>query len=93
VELGLDGKVALVTAASKGLGRGAALALSREGARVVICARGEARLLATAEERRQRKLVPSLSGATVSVIRAGRERTGRRIPTRTPPFGITATHG
>ena len=39
MELGLDGKVALVTAASKGLGRGAALALAREGARVVICAR------------------------------------------------------
>ncbi|HZD75038.1 MAG TPA: SDR family NAD(P)-dependent oxidoreductase, partial [Actinomycetota bacterium] len=41
MELGVDGKVALVTASSKGLGRAAALALSREGAKVVLCARGE----------------------------------------------------
>ncbi len=39
VDLGIEGKVALVTAASRGLGRGAALALSREGAKVAICAR------------------------------------------------------
>ena len=41
MDLGLDGKIALVTASSKGLGRASALALSREGAKVVICARGE----------------------------------------------------
>jgi 3-oxoacyl-[acyl-carrier protein] reductase len=41
VELGLDGKVALVTASSKGLGRASALALSQEGAKVVLCAREE----------------------------------------------------
>jgi len=50
MDLGLDGKVALVTASSKGLGRGAALALAREGARVVICARDPERLNATAAE-------------------------------------------
>ena len=50
MDLGIDGKVALVTAASKGLGRAAALALSREGARLVICARGAERLSATAAE-------------------------------------------
>lgn len=50
MDLGLNGKVALVTAASKGLGRGAALALAREGARVVICARDPERLKATAAE-------------------------------------------
>jgi 3-oxoacyl-[acyl-carrier protein] reductase len=50
MDLGLDGKVALVTAASKGLGRGAALALAHEGARVVICARDPERLKATAAE-------------------------------------------
>ena len=50
MDLGIDGKVALVTAASKGLGRAAALALSREGARLVICARGADRLAATAAE-------------------------------------------
>lgn len=48
VDLGLEGKVALVTGASKGLGRGAALALAREGARVAICARDPERLAAAA---------------------------------------------
>jgi 3-oxoacyl-[acyl-carrier protein] reductase len=40
VDLGIAGKVALVTAASKGLGRASAHALSEDGAKVVICARG-----------------------------------------------------
>jgi 3-oxoacyl-[acyl-carrier protein] reductase len=39
VDLGLDGRVALVTASSKGLGRASAQALSGEGAKVVLCAR------------------------------------------------------
>jgi 3-oxoacyl-[acyl-carrier protein] reductase len=50
MDLGIHGKVALVTAASRGLGRGAALALSREGARLTICARDPQRLAATAAE-------------------------------------------
>jgi 3-oxoacyl-[acyl-carrier protein] reductase len=44
VDLGLAGKVALVAASSKGLGKASALALAREGARVTICARTEADL-------------------------------------------------
>jgi 3-oxoacyl-[acyl-carrier protein] reductase len=39
MELGLNGKTALVAAASKGLGRAVATTLAREGARVVMCAR------------------------------------------------------
>lgn len=39
MDLGLTGKVALVTAASRGLGRACALALAREGMRVAIAAR------------------------------------------------------
>jgi 3-oxoacyl-[acyl-carrier protein] reductase len=50
MDLGLEGKVALVTAASKGLGRGAALALSVEGVKLTICARDPERLAATAAE-------------------------------------------
>ena len=44
MDLGLNGKVALVAASSKGLGKASALALAREGARVTICARTEADL-------------------------------------------------
>lgn len=47
MDLGIAGKVALVTASSKGLGRASAVALAAEGARVVITARGEEALGAT----------------------------------------------
>jgi 3-oxoacyl-[acyl-carrier protein] reductase len=53
MDLGLNGKVALVAASSKGLGKASALALAREGARVTICARTEAELEAAAEEIRR----------------------------------------
>ena len=44
MDLGLKGKVALVAGASQGMGRAAALGFAREGARVAVCARGEAAL-------------------------------------------------
>ena len=49
MDLGIEGKVALVTAASKGLGRGVAAALAGEGCRVAINAREPERLARTAE--------------------------------------------
>jgi NAD(P)-dependent dehydrogenase (short-subunit alcohol dehydrogenase family) len=39
VDLGLDGRVALLTASPRGLGRASAQALSQEGAKVVLWAR------------------------------------------------------
>jgi 3-oxoacyl-[acyl-carrier protein] reductase len=64
VDLGLNGKVALVAASSKGLGKASALALAREGARVTICARAEADLEEAAEEIRRE------AGAEVLAVEA-----------------------
>jgi 3-oxoacyl-[acyl-carrier protein] reductase len=53
VDFGLRGKVALVSASSKGLGRAIAEELASEGANLVVCARGEDALRATAESIRK----------------------------------------
>ena len=50
MNLGIEGKVALVMGASRGIGRGAACALAREGARVAIASRSQERIEATARE-------------------------------------------
>ncbi|WP_336341143.1 SDR family NAD(P)-dependent oxidoreductase, partial [Stenotrophomonas muris] len=52
MDLGINGRWALVCGASKGLGLGCARALVREGVNVVIVARGEAALEIAAEELR-----------------------------------------
>jgi 3-oxoacyl-[acyl-carrier protein] reductase len=52
MDLGIAGKWALVCAASKGLGKGCAQALVRDGVNVVITARGADALQATAAELR-----------------------------------------
>src|SRR5258708_6750110 len=41
MELGISGRVAMVAAASKGIGKAIAEGLAQEGCRVSICARGE----------------------------------------------------
>ncbi len=48
MDLGLRGKVALVAAASQGMGRAIATELAREGAKVALCSRDEARVQAAA---------------------------------------------
>ncbi|MBI1943909.1 MAG: SDR family oxidoreductase [Betaproteobacteria bacterium] len=66
MDLGIRGKTALVCAASKGLGKGCALALAREGVNLVITARGREALEATAEE--IRRIFPSGAGAKVTAV-------------------------
>ena len=49
MDLGLKNKVAVVAAASKGLGRAVALELAKEGARISICSRNRDQIRQTAE--------------------------------------------
>lgn len=64
MDLGLKGKVALVAAASRGLGRAVAEELGGEGASLVLCARNEQRLNETAEA------IAESTGAEVFPLRA-----------------------
>ncbi|MEE2698404.1 MAG: SDR family oxidoreductase [Pseudomonadota bacterium] len=62
MELGIKGKKAIVCASSKGLGRGCAISLAREGVDVTICARGSEKLKTTADE------IRSIGGGKVNAI-------------------------
>jgi 3-oxoacyl-[acyl-carrier protein] reductase len=62
VDLGLRGKVALVAASSKGLGRAVARELAAEGASLVLCARGE-----TALETARREIVDETGADAIAV--------------------------
>ena len=64
MDLGIAGKRALVCAASKGLGRGCAMALAREGVELTINARTAATLEATAQE------IAEATGAKVTAVAA-----------------------
>jgi 3-oxoacyl-[acyl-carrier protein] reductase len=64
MDLGLNGKRAVVCAASRGLGRAIALGLAREGANVTICARNENHLRVTAES------IATTTGASVLPVPA-----------------------
>ena len=52
MDLGIDGKVAIVTGASRGIGKAIAASLVAEKCKVVICARNKSTLDQTAEELR-----------------------------------------
>jgi 3-oxoacyl-[acyl-carrier protein] reductase len=71
MDMGLKGKAALVCAASKGLGRGCAEALAREGADLVIVARGVEALEATAQTLRAQTGVKIVTIAADITTREG----------------------
>ena len=50
MDLGLKDRVAIVAASSQGLGKGVALALAREGAKLAICARSKGAIQKAADE-------------------------------------------
>ena len=50
MDLGLKNKIAVVTGGSKGIGKGIAIGLAREGCHILICARGKEKLEETADE-------------------------------------------
>lgn len=68
MDLGLGGQVALVAAASKGLGRATAMGLAAEGARVAIFSRSSVGLARTAEE------IEAETGAEVAYFVADLEK-------------------
>ncbi len=53
----LDGKIALITGGSKGIGKGIAEAYLKQGAEVIICGRNEANLQATGDELKEFGLI------------------------------------
>jgi 3-oxoacyl-[acyl-carrier protein] reductase len=69
MNFGINGKVALVTASSRGLGRGCAEQLAAEGCRVAICSREAAAVKAAAAE------ISATTGTSVLGLRADLSKT------------------
>src|SRR5829696_2391578 len=74
MDLGIRGKVALMTASSRGLGRAAAEELAAEGVDLVLCARGEEALRETAGALRRSTSVRVVDVVADVAERAGVER-------------------
>ncbi len=72
MDLDLKGKVALITGASRGLGRAMARALGEEGARISICARGTEALDAAARELESAGIEVMAEGVDVADARQAR---------------------
>jgi 3-oxoacyl-[acyl-carrier protein] reductase len=84
VDLGIDGRVALVMGASKGIGRGIAESLAREGARVALASRSLDRAQEAAE---------SIARDTGAVTRAFAAHTGDLDRLGALPAEVASTIG
>lgn len=80
MDLGIRGRIALVCAASKGLGKGCAMSLAREGVDLVITARGAEALEATATEIRKAFAVKVTAVAGDITTAEGREAALKACP-------------
>lgn len=74
MDMGIKGRKAIVCAASKGLGKGCAMALAQEGVDLVINARTKSELEATAEEIRKKTGVKVTAIAVDITSDAGRKQ-------------------
>lgn len=84
MDLGLRGKVALVAAASQGMGRATALALAKEGCKLAMCARNQGPLDGAADAIRKE------TGAEILAFRADVSRAadvGALVNATTVSFG------
>ena len=87
MDLGIRGKRALVTAGSKGLGRGCAMALAEAGVDLVLNARGAEALEATAAE------IRAAHGVTVVTVAGDiTSEAGRAAVLAEGPFDILVTN-
>jgi 3-oxoacyl-[acyl-carrier protein] reductase len=91
MDLGIRGKKAIVCAASKGLGRGCAEALARDGAELVLCARGAEELEKTAAAIRKASSAKVTTVACDITTDAGRQAVLKACPS--PDILITNAGG
>ena len=89
LDLGIAGKVAIVTGGSRGIGRACATELAREGARVAICARNLDALQQAAAEIKQ---ATGSEGARIRQFVLGIISVGAGIPITIVPM-VAADNG